>query len=159
MLNLRNDLFDLTRPLLLGEAPHPLLNTLASPKSFTLGNVQMHLSLHSLNQDFPLLRRYAQLSLGSMPWHYHSYICKKSSISLNLCGKKNVVKKNKGNYILCLYLMRLRSIALARSFSVNGTEADTTLANTEVRVDCTLTSSEPEKSNGATFISLPIIIT
>ena len=44
--------FYLTRPLLLGEAPHPLLNTLASPKSFTLGNVQMHLSLHSLNQDF-----------------------------------------------------------------------------------------------------------
>ena len=55
--------------------------------------------------------------------------------------------------------MRLRSIVLARSFSVNGTEADTTLANTEVRVDCTLTSSAPEKSNGATFISLPIIIT
>ena len=26
--------------------------SLASPKSFTLGNVQMHLSLHSLNQDF-----------------------------------------------------------------------------------------------------------
>ena len=50
-------LFYLTRPLLLGEAPHPLLNTLASPKSFTLGNVQMHLSLLSLNQDFPLLRR------------------------------------------------------------------------------------------------------
>ena len=49
--------FYLTRPLLLGEVPHPLLNTLASPKSFTLGNVQMHLSLHSLNQDFPLLRR------------------------------------------------------------------------------------------------------
>ena len=49
-------LFYLTRPLLLGEAPHPLLNTLASPKSFTLGNVQMHLSLHSFNQDFPLLR-------------------------------------------------------------------------------------------------------
>ena len=44
--------FYLTRPLLLGEVPHPLLNTLASPKSFTLGNVQMHLSLHSLNQDF-----------------------------------------------------------------------------------------------------------
>ena len=47
--------------------PHPssparrgstsLLNTLASPKSFTLGNVQMHLTLLSLNQDFPLLRR------------------------------------------------------------------------------------------------------
>ena len=46
--------------------PHPssparrgstsLLNTLASPKSFTLGNDQMHLSLLSLNQDFPLLR-------------------------------------------------------------------------------------------------------
>ena len=52
-----NDLFDLTRPLLLGEVPHPLLNTLASPKSFTLGNVQMHLTLLSLNQDFPLLRR------------------------------------------------------------------------------------------------------
>ena len=50
-------LFYLTRPLLLGEAPHPLLNTLASPKSFTLGNVQMHLTLLSLNQDFPLLRR------------------------------------------------------------------------------------------------------
>ena len=49
--------FHLTRPLLLGEAPHPLLNTLASPKSFTLGNVQMHLTLLSLNQDFPLLRR------------------------------------------------------------------------------------------------------
>ena len=49
--------FYLTRPLLLGEAPHPLLNTLASPKSFTLGNVQMHLTLLSLNQDFPLLRR------------------------------------------------------------------------------------------------------
>ena len=48
--------FYLTRPLLLGEAPHPLLNTLASPKSFTLGNVQMHLTLLSLNQDFPLLR-------------------------------------------------------------------------------------------------------
>ena len=46
--------FYLTRPLLLGEAPHPLLNTLASPKSFTLGNVQMHLTLLSLNQDFPL---------------------------------------------------------------------------------------------------------
>ena len=44
--------FYLTRPLLLGEAPHPLLNTLASPKSFTLGNVQMHLTLLSLNQDF-----------------------------------------------------------------------------------------------------------
>ena len=55
--------------------------------------------------------------------------------------------------------MRLRSIAFDRSFSVNGTEADTTLANTEVRVDCTLTMSAPEKSNGATFISLPIIIT
>ena len=53
----KTGLFYLTRPLLLGEAPHPLLNTLASPKSFTLGNVQMHLSLHSLNQDFPLLRR------------------------------------------------------------------------------------------------------
>ena len=52
-----NDLFDLTRPLLLGEVPHPYLNTLASPKSFTLGNVQMHLTLLSLNQDFPLLRR------------------------------------------------------------------------------------------------------
>ena len=39
------------------EAPYPLLNTLASPKSFTLGNVQMHLTLLSLNQDFPLLRR------------------------------------------------------------------------------------------------------
>ena len=50
-------LFYLTRPLLLGEAPHPLLNTLASPKSFTLGNDQIHLSLLSLNQDFPLLRR------------------------------------------------------------------------------------------------------
>ena len=47
--------------------PHPsspamrgstsLLNTLASPKSFTLGNVQMHLTLLSLNQDFPILRR------------------------------------------------------------------------------------------------------
>ena len=49
--------FYLTRPLLLGEVPHPLLNTLASPKSFTLGNVQMHLTLLSLNQDFPLLRR------------------------------------------------------------------------------------------------------
>ena len=47
-----NKIFYLTRPLLLGEVPHPLLNTLASPKSFTLGNVQMHLSLHSLNQDF-----------------------------------------------------------------------------------------------------------
>ena len=35
------------------EVPHPLLNTLASPKSFTLGNVQMHLTLLSLNQDFP----------------------------------------------------------------------------------------------------------
>ena len=55
--------------------------------------------------------------------------------------------------------MRLRSIALARSFDVNGTEAATTLANTEVRVDCTLFRSAPEKSNGATFISLPIIIT
>ena len=44
--------FYLTRPLLLGEAPHPLLNTLALPKSFTLGNVQMHLTLLSLNQDF-----------------------------------------------------------------------------------------------------------
>ena len=51
-----NMIFYLTRPLLLGEAPHPLLNTLASPKSFTLGNVQMHLTLLSLNQDFPLLR-------------------------------------------------------------------------------------------------------
>ena len=50
-------LFYLTRPLLLGEVPHPLLNTLASPKSFTLGNDQMNLSLLSLNQDFPLLRR------------------------------------------------------------------------------------------------------
>ena len=49
--------FYLTRPLLLGEVPHPLLNTLASPKSFTLGNDQIHLSLLSLNQDFPLLRR------------------------------------------------------------------------------------------------------
>ena len=49
-------IFYLTRPLLLGEVPHPLLNTLASPKSFTLGNDQMHLSLRSLNQDFPLLR-------------------------------------------------------------------------------------------------------
>ena len=39
------------------EVPHPLLNTLASPKSFTLGNVQMHLTLLSLNQDFPILRR------------------------------------------------------------------------------------------------------
>ena len=38
------------------EVPHPLLNTLASPKSFTLVNVQMHLTLLSLNQDFPLLR-------------------------------------------------------------------------------------------------------
>ena len=47
--------------------PHPssparrgstsLLNTLALPKSFTLGNVQMHLTLLSLDQDFPLLRR------------------------------------------------------------------------------------------------------
>ena len=37
-----NNFFYLTRPLLLGEVPHPLLNTLASPKSFTLGNVQMH---------------------------------------------------------------------------------------------------------------------
>ena len=47
--------------------PHPssparrgstsLLNTLASPKSFTLGNVQMQLTLLSLNQDFPILRR------------------------------------------------------------------------------------------------------
>ena len=55
--------------------------------------------------------------------------------------------------------MRLRSIALARSFSVNGTEADTTLANTEVRVDCTLSWSAPEKISSATFISLPIIIT
>ena len=36
--------FYLTRPLLLGEVPHPLLNTLASPKSFTLGNDQIHLS-------------------------------------------------------------------------------------------------------------------
>ena len=49
------------------DLPHPssparrgstsLLNTLATPKSFTLGNDQMHLSLLSLNQDFPLLRR------------------------------------------------------------------------------------------------------
>ena len=37
-----NNFFYLTRPLLLGEAPHPLLNILASPKSFTLGNDQMH---------------------------------------------------------------------------------------------------------------------
>ena len=50
-------LFYLTRPLLLGEVPQPLLNTLASPKSFTLDNVQMHLTLLSLNQDFPILRR------------------------------------------------------------------------------------------------------
>ena len=65
--------FYLTRPLLLGEVPTfsktppsplnlkrgstSLLNTLASPKSFTLGNVQMHLTLLLLNQDFPLLRR------------------------------------------------------------------------------------------------------
>ena len=55
--------------------------------------------------------------------------------------------------------MRLRSNDLALSFSVNGAEADTTLTNTEVRVDCTLFRSAPEKSNGATFISLPIIIT
>ena len=44
--------FYLTRPLLLGEVPHPLLNTLASPKSFTLGNVQMHLTLLSLARKF-----------------------------------------------------------------------------------------------------------
>ena len=50
----RSYLFYLTRPLLLGEVPPPLLNTLATPKSFTLGNDQMHLSLLSLNQDFPL---------------------------------------------------------------------------------------------------------
>ena len=55
--------------------------------------------------------------------------------------------------------MRLRSNALARSFDVNGTEAATTLANTEVRVDCTLTRSALEKIRSATFISLPIIIT
>ena len=55
--------------------------------------------------------------------------------------------------------MRLRSNAFDRSFDVNGTEADTTLANTEVRVDCPLTRSLSENSNGATFISLPIIIT
>ena len=55
--------------------------------------------------------------------------------------------------------MRLRSNAFDRSFSVNGTEADTTLANTEVRVDCTLSRSAPEKIRSATFISLPIIIT
>ena len=35
------------------EAPYPLLNTLAAPRSFTLGNDQMHLTLLSLNQDFP----------------------------------------------------------------------------------------------------------
>ena len=55
--------------------------------------------------------------------------------------------------------MRLRSNAFDRSFSVNGAEADTTLANTEVRVDWTLTRSLSENSNEATFISLPIIIT
>ena len=40
---------------MLGEAPPPLLNPLASPKSFPLGNDQIHLTLLSLNQDFPLL--------------------------------------------------------------------------------------------------------
>ena len=45
--------FYLTRPLLLGDfRKSPQSPSLASPKSFTLGNVQMHLSLLSLNQDF-----------------------------------------------------------------------------------------------------------
>ena len=48
-----NKMFYLTRPLLLGDfrksSPVP---SLASPKSFTLGNDQMNLSLLSLNQDF-----------------------------------------------------------------------------------------------------------
>ena len=55
--------------------------------------------------------------------------------------------------------MRRRSNALARSFSVKGAEAETTLVNTDVRVDCTLYRSAPEKIRSATFISLPIIIT
>ena len=62
--------FYLTRPLLLGDfrksSPVPFFtlkegapplspkSPLATPKSFTLGNDQMHLSLLSLNQDFPL---------------------------------------------------------------------------------------------------------
>ena len=66
-------LFYLTRPLLLGDfrksSPVPFFtlkegvpplspkSPLATPKSFTLGNDQMHLTLLSLNQDFPLLRR------------------------------------------------------------------------------------------------------
>ena len=65
-----NKMFYLTRPLLLGDfrksSPVPFFtlkegapplspkSPLASPKSFTLGNVQMHLTLLSLNQDFPL---------------------------------------------------------------------------------------------------------
>ena len=65
-----NKMFYLTRPLLLGDfrksSPVPFFtlkegapplspkSPLASPKSFTLGNDQIHLSLLSLNQDFPL---------------------------------------------------------------------------------------------------------
>ena len=64
-----NKMFYLTRPLLLGdfrksspvhfftlkEGAPPLSHKspLATPKSFTLGNDQMNLSLLSLNQDFP----------------------------------------------------------------------------------------------------------
>ena len=57
LLNMKKkfNFFHLTRPLLLGDfrksSPVP---SLASPKSFTLGNDQMNLSLLSLNQDFPL---------------------------------------------------------------------------------------------------------
>ena len=63
-----NKVFYLTRPLLLGDfrksSPVPFFtlkegapplspkSPLASPKSFTLGNDQMNLSLLSLNQDF-----------------------------------------------------------------------------------------------------------
>ena len=48
-----NKMFYLTRPLLLGSfRKSPQSPSLASPKSFTLGNDQMNLSLLSLNQDF-----------------------------------------------------------------------------------------------------------
>ena len=66
-----NKMFYLTRPQLLGDfrksSPVPFFTVkegapplspkspLATPKSFTLGNDQMHLSLLSLNQDFPLM--------------------------------------------------------------------------------------------------------